>query len=126
MINQTIKQVIYSIIVISLCLAIGKLLYKFAGGLPASLYGMISLNVLLHFKMIDPEKLSNAIAWAIKNMGVCFVPAGVGIINHYDLVAQFGVAIVAIIFISTFVLITFVGLSVEKFFPTTPSTESAP
>ena len=48
-------------------------------------------------------------------MGVCFVPAGVGIINHLELVKEFGVVIVAITFASTFILLTIVGLYYQRY-----------
>ena len=48
-------------------------------------------------------------------MGVCFVPAGVGIINHLDLIKQHGIAIVAITFVTTFVLLTVVGLHYQRY-----------
>ena len=46
-------------------------------------------------------------------MGVCFVPAGVGIINHFELIKHHGLAIVFIIFITTFILLSFVGIVFE-------------
>jgi holin-like protein len=48
-------------------------------------------------------------------MGVCFVPAGVGIINHLDLIKQHGLAIVAITFSTTFILLTVVGLHYQRY-----------
>ncbi|WP_440875674.1 CidA/LrgA family protein [Thalassotalea sp. PLHSN55] len=107
-------DIIYSILAIMLCLAIGKAIYHYFGGLPGSLYGMIVLNLLLYFQLVDQYRIKATIEWVIQNMGVCFVPAGVGIINHFDLVAKHGLAIVSVIFISTMVLITFVGFAVQK------------
>jgi holin-like protein len=48
-------------------------------------------------------------------MGVCFVPAGIGIINHFQLIQQHGVALIVIIFSSTFILLTVIGYLSEKF-----------
>jgi holin-like protein len=48
-------------------------------------------------------------------MGVCLVPAGMGIINHYDLIQQHGLALVVIIFSSTFILLTVIGYLSERF-----------
>ena len=48
-------------------------------------------------------------------MAVCFVPAGVGIVNHLDLVRQFGLAIVSITFVTTFILLTLVGLIYQRY-----------
>ncbi len=109
-----IKNALYSIVAIMLCLYLGKTVHHAFGGLPGSLYGMIVLNIFLYFKMINAERLKATIEWIIKHMSVCFVPAGVGIIDHFDLVAQHGLAIVVVIFISTMALVTAVGLMVEK------------
>jgi len=96
------------------CVAIGKIASHYLGGLPSSLYGLICFTTLLHTKVLSADKIQPSIEWAIKNMSICFVPAGVGIIEHFELIQQHGISIVAIIFISTFILLTCVGLIVEK------------
>jgi holin-like protein len=104
------KDVIYSVFSVVLCLYMGKLITAFVGGLPASLYGVIIFTFLLHFQLLNANKIKKSIEWALQNMGVCFVPAGVGIINHFELIKAHGLAIVFIIFITTFLLMTLVGL----------------
>jgi holin-like protein len=104
------KNAIYSVLVVVLCLSIGKLITAFIGGLPASLYGMIIFTLLLHFQLFNANKIERSIEWALQNMGVCFVPAGVGIINHFELIKAHGLTIVFIVFITTFLLMTLVGL----------------
>ena len=106
---------LYSIFAIGISLAIGKVLAATLGGLPASLHGMMIFTLLLHFQVFDANKIKPAIIWIIQHMGVCFVPAGVGIINHFELIKQHGLALVAIIFITSFLLLTFVGLCCEHF-----------
>lgn len=109
------KNIFYTFFAIGLSLAIGKLVNFALGGLPASLYGMIIYCLLLQLNWLSAERVSTANQWFIKNMGVCFVPAGVGIINHFELIKQHGIAIVAIIFISTFCLLTFVGILSQRY-----------
>ncbi len=104
------KNVLYSIIAVALCLLIGKITTALIGGLPASLYGMIIFTLLLHFQFLNASRIKKSIEWALQNMSVCFVPAGVGIINHYELIKTHGLTIVFIIFITTFLLMTLVGL----------------
>ncbi|WDE04040.1 CidA/LrgA family protein [Thalassomonas viridans] len=106
---------LYSLFAIAVSLAAGKLLTATLGGLPGSLHGMIIFTALLHFQVFDAQIIKPAITWIIQHMGVCFVPAGVGIINHFELIKQHGLTIVAIIFITTFILLTFVGLCCEYF-----------
>tara|TARA_B110000467_G_C18193619_1_gene407582 strand:+ start:181 stop:534 length:354 start_codon:yes stop_codon:yes gene_type:complete len=108
-------NVFYTIFAITLSLALGKLMNYTLGGLPASLYGMVIYCVLLQLNWLNPSKVSFTNQWFIKHMGVCFVPAGVGIVNHFSLIEQHGIALIAIIFFSTFILLTLVGLLSEKY-----------
>jgi len=104
------KNMLYSIAALALCLVLGKLIAAYFGGLPASLYGMIIFTLLLHFQILNASKIKKCIEWGLQNMGVCFVPAGVGIIDHFELIKSYGLSIVFIIFITTFILMTLVGL----------------
>jgi len=108
------KNILYTIFAISLSLALGKFIYYLVGGVPASLYGMIIYALLLQLNWLNPQKVLQANQWFVKNMGVCFVPAGVGIINHFQLIKQHGFVLIAIIFLSTFFLLTLVGILAEK------------
>jgi len=109
------KNIIYTLFAIGLSLAFGKLINAAIGGLPASLYGMVIYCLLLQLNWLNPNRVSKTNHWLIKHMGVCFVPAGVGIINHFNLIEQHGIALIAIIFISTFVLLTLVGFLSERY-----------
>lgn len=103
----------YSGAFITISLLIGYIINHIAGGLPSSLYGMMCFTALLHFRLCDAEKVKASITWGIRNMGVCFVPPGVGIINQYQLIKTHGLALVLITFITTFLLLTFVGLAFQ-------------
>ena len=114
------KNTIYTIFTILISLIAGKALYSALGGLPGSLYGMIIYCLLLQLGWFNPEKIKQANQWMIRNMGVCFIPAAVGVINHFELFKNHGYAIVGIVFFTTFLLITFVGVLAEKHLTTTP------
>jgi holin-like protein len=125
------KDVIYSIISIGLCVLLGKLIAHLIGTLPSSLYGLICFTTLLHYKILNAERIKVSIEWAISNMGVLFVPSGVGIINHFELIKNHGLSIVFIIFLSTFILLSFVGIFFEQSLKRknksiTPSSKKAP
>jgi holin-like protein len=107
-------NVLYSILVIALCLITGKVIDAVIGGLPGSLYGMLIFTTLLHYRVIKSERISTTIAWLIQHMGVCFVPAGVGIINHFELIKTHGITLISIIFVTTFLIITAVGLLYQR------------
>ncbi|MFT6248377.1 MAG: holin-like protein [Cognaticolwellia sp.] len=96
------------------CLALGKLCAFAAPFLPSSLYGLIIFTLTLHVRVFNAERIKSSVVWGLKHMGVCFVPAGVGIMNHFELIRQFGITIVMITFVTTFLLLTIVGLHYQR------------
>ena len=96
------------------CVALGKVCAFYAPLLPGSLYGLMLFTLTLHVRIFDADRIKDSVVWGVKHMGVCFVPAGVGIINHFDLIKQFGIAIVLITFATTFILLTLVGLHYQR------------
>lgn len=107
----TFLHALYTFSAIAVCLLIGNGLNHFVGGLPASLYGMVLFAFTLKIKLFNAQKIQDTIKWIISHMGVCFVPAGVGIMNHFDLLKQQGVSIILIVIVTTLFLIAFIGLS---------------
>ncbi|TYK65186.1 CidA/LrgA family protein [Colwellia echini] len=105
----------YTLFAISISLLLGKLANYLLAGLPASLYGMIFYAVFLQLNWLSADRVAVTNQWLIRHMGVCFVPAAIGIINHFQLLQQHGLALVGIIFSTTFILITFIGLLSERF-----------
>lgn len=110
------KNALYTLCAISVSLILGKLTYALIPFVPASLYGMVVYCLMLHFNIVSPIKVEIVNQWLVRYMGVCFVPAGVGIINHFDLIKLHGISILLIIFISTFTLLTVVAWCSEKIF----------
>ncbi len=109
------KNILYTIAAIVICLIAGKILNSAIGGLPASLYGMVIYCLLLQMGWLKPDKVHQVNQWGISHMGVCFIPAAVGVINHFELIKNHGYSIVAIIFFTTFFLISFIGILAEKY-----------
>jgi holin-like protein len=109
------NNVLYTLFVISVSLLLGKLANYLLAALPASLYGMIIYALFLQLNWFSAKKVTQTNQWLIKHMGVCLVPAGMGIINHFDLIEQHGLALVVIIFSSTFILLTVIGYLSERF-----------
>jgi len=112
---QLMKNIFYTTFSILFCLAIGKLINNIIGGLPSSLYGMIIYCLFLQLNWLNPLKVNLANQWIIKNMGVCFVPAAVGVIDHFELIKNHGFAIIGIIFFTTFLLLTVIALIADKY-----------
>ncbi len=107
-------NVLYTFFAISTSLLLGKLMHLLLAALPASLYGMIIYAIFLQLNWFNAIRVSKTNQWLVRNMGVCFVPAGIGIINHFELIKQHGIALIAIIFFSTFILLTLIGYLSEK------------
>lgn len=121
-------NVLYTIFAISICLLLGRFTNYLFAALPASLYGMIFYAIFLQINWFSADKVLKANQWFIKHMGVCLVPAGMGIINHFNLIQQHGIALVVIIFSSTFILLTLIGYLSERFLitpKTMPTTAKA-
>lgn len=87
---------------------IGEMTAYFLGGLvPGPVIGMAMVAVLLtltggkaflepvHRQTVDTSKA------ILANLGILFVPAGVGIIQHLDLIRDRGLALLAIVLLST-------------------------
>ncbi len=112
------KNVLYTIFAISICLLLGKLANYLIAGLPGSLYGMVFYAAFLQLNWFSPEKVTQTNQWLIKHMGVCLVPAGMGIIDHFQLIQEHGLALIVIICSSTFILLTIIGYLSERFLAT--------
>jgi holin-like protein len=109
------NNVLYTIFVISISLLLGKVANYLLAALPASLYGMIIYAIFLQLNWFSANKVTKTNQWFIKHMGVCLVPAGMGIINHFELIQQHGLSLVVIIFSTTFILLTVIGYLSERF-----------
>jgi len=92
---------------------VGEVAAYFTGGfVPGPVIGMAMAAIALiatrgstflrspHEKTIDTSKA------ILANLGVLFVPAGVGIIQHLDLIRDRGVALMAIVLLSTVITLT--------------------
>lgn len=108
-------NVVYSILALLICLLLGYVTYYLVGGIPASLYGMLILTILLSLNIIQANKLNATIQWIIANMGVCFVPAAVGIIEYVTLIRSYGLIITASVIGTTLLLLAIVGFLYQHF-----------
>ena len=102
-------QYVYSGCAILLCLAAGYGFNALISIIPPSLFGMMVLAFSLVSGWLNPHYLEATIAWIIRNMGVCFVPAGVGIMDHFELIKTDGPIMMAITIVTTFLLMFMVG-----------------
>jgi len=67
---------------------------------PGPVVGLVLLLGCLRFEWIR-ETVSAAADVLLANLSLLFVPVGVGVITHLDLVSAFGIPLLAIIVVST-------------------------
>ncbi|QOL25365.1 CidA/LrgA family protein [Thalassotalea sp. LPB0316] len=104
----------YSVVIIAICLALGYGMNALIDFLPAALYGMLLLTFGLQAEIFQADRLQASVDWIIKHMGVCFVPAGVGIMEHKALIAEFGLILTLLVIVTTILLMLVTGALYQK------------
>ncbi len=88
----------------------GELLNRFLPlPVPASIYGIVILFVLLETGIIKKESVKDVSRFLIEIMPVMFVPAAVGLIESFDIMKQNLVVYIVITVITTFVVMVISG-----------------
>ena len=72
---------------------------------PASVIGMILLFFLLYFRLVRPAQLKEFATFLLSNMAFFFIPAGVNLMNYFDLLKDNIFPLLLICILST--LVTF-------------------
>jgi holin-like protein len=114
LLSRRFNDHLYSLACIFTCLACGYGINQFITFIPPSLFGMVILAFGLKISLISADKLEFSVSWIIKHMGVCFVPAGVGIMEHFELIKHDGPLMLLLTIFSTFLLMYMVGWLYQK------------
>jgi holin-like protein len=77
---------------------------------PGSVLGMILMAAGLGLRIIRLEWVEDASGFFTGNLAFFFVPAGVGLMTHFDLLRENGLAILGITVFSTLCVLVSVGL----------------
>lgn len=101
--RTVMKYLFQAGIVFGVCL-LGELLSKVIP-IPTSVLSMVLLFVLLLLKWIKPRHIEHFGNFLLKNMAFFFIPAGVAIMEQFDLLKNYLVPFLLICFITT--IITF-------------------
>ena len=89
---------------------LGELLkYVLPFPVPASIYGLVLLFVLLETKVLKVEAVQDAGKFLIEIMPMMFIPAGVGLLNAWDTLKPVLIPVIVIMFISTIVVMGISG-----------------
>jgi len=78
--------------------------------IPASVYGMVILFVLLCLGVIKLPQIEALADWLLSVMPIFFIAPSVGLINSFDSVRGQVIPLVAICFVSTVVVTALTGL----------------
>ncbi len=88
----------------------GELLVRFLGlPVPGNVIGMALLLLSLSLGLVREESITEAGELLLKYLALFFVPAGVGVMLYFDLIAREWLPIVVGTVISTFVVMAVTG-----------------
>ena len=103
------------VFIILLMLLLGNELSSVINGIiPGSVIGMLLLFLALLAKIVKPEMIRKPAGFLINNMSLFFIPAGVGLMNAWDMIASNWAAIVVSSSVSTIVVLAVVGIVQQK------------
>ena len=88
--------------------------YFIDGFIPGSVIGMVLLFLALAFKVVKPNKVKKLSTLLTVNLGLFFLPAGVGLMNWLGIFSQYWVVIVTASVVSTILVIASVALIQQK------------
>lgn len=92
------------------CMALGELIIKLTGmKLPSSIIGMLLLTLLLKLKVIKVEWVRGLTDFLIANLGFFFVPPGVALMLHFNLIKAEIVPIIGATIVSTALVLLVTG-----------------
>ena len=69
--------------------------------IPGSIIAMLLLFLCLLFKLIKPEHIEKKSDFLLGNMAFFFIPAGVSVINYFDVLASNLLPLLAVCVVST-------------------------
>lgn len=84
------------------------------GFVPGSVIGMMLLFTALVFKRIEPAHIKKTATWLTDNMGLFFLPAGVGLMNALGVISRYWAVILTACTVSTILVIVTVAWVQQK------------
>ena len=103
--------------------AIGEALaHAFALPLPGPVVGMILLIAALTFPQLR-EPVKAAAEALLGHLSLLFIPVGVGVITHLDMISRYGVRLLVVIVVSTWIGMAVTALLLNVLLRRQPSGE---
>lgn len=91
-------------------LALGELIVYLTGvPVPASIIGMLLLTLALQTRIVKLRHVAGVADFLVKNLGFFFVPAGVALMLHFDLIKQQWLPILGASAVSTVIVLAVTG-----------------
>lgn len=102
--------------VLLVCQLLGTVLAHAAGWpIPGPVLGLVLLLMFLILRRGPPRALQETAQGLLRNLGLLFVPAGVGIITEFGVLRENALAIAVAIPISTILALSVTGLLMQAF-----------
>ncbi len=115
---------LFWIILFSLLGEIASVLIAPVVAIPGSVIGMVLLFFVLHFNVLKMSQVDDVGTWLTDNMAILFVPAGVGLMTNFDVLASSWLQLLIIMFVTTILMMIFVGKLVQTLMYKDKKTES--
>ena len=103
------KYVKQSLIILAVSFLGEMLSYWIPLRIPGSIYGIVLMFTGLVTGVIPYEKVRDVAHWLVEIMPILFVPAGVGILDAWDLVRSSWLAYLVLLFVSTVIVMAVAG-----------------
>lgn len=78
--------------------------------IPGSILGIFVLFLLLQFRIVKLEWIELGASWLLAELLLFFIPAAVGVMNYIPLLEQEGIRILAVVILSTLIVMVSSGL----------------
>ena len=102
---------LYEFFVIMLFYALGELLSAAMNHfIPGSVLGMFLLFIALQMRIVQPRQVGDAAKLLTRNMGIFFIPAGVGMVTQWALLRLYWLPIVVSMMVSSALVMGVVAL----------------
>lgn len=82
--------------------------------IPGSVIGMILLFSALRLKWLKIEQVEEVGTWLTGNMALFFVPAGVGLMTNFDVLADVWLQLIIIMVVTVTIMMLIVGQVVQR------------
>lgn len=103
-------MIFLQLLIIFLFLSLGELVVWLTGvPVPSSIIGLLLLTAALQLKIVKLRQVEGVADFLVKNLGFFFVPAGIGVMVHLDLIAQQWMPIVVASVVSIVVVLVVTG-----------------